>query len=168
MAWLWSFSVNVGTKEAAERFNEAFDKNSVMIDGQEHQLFVFEPYEFEGEWYVGFAPESNTKSDLLWKSGEASSAEQARQMTAVGNELFERLRRVSEPFVFAVVGVECSEWMTSQDIVTVIWDPAFMTDSGGLVVSQSVWEHSEQPKHFVPFYDGYYWIPWQGEKYPPK
>ncbi len=80
-------------------------------------------------------------------------------MNEMGHKLYDRLLTAS-PFIFALVGVEVDEITSTTEIANDIQEDNYV----GLVVTTKIWEQANQPKSFIPFNDGYYWHPYEGEK----
>lgn len=78
--------------------------------------------------------------------------------TAVGYQFFELLKNAPN-FRYAMVGVEAGEWVDYQDILDVDFDGYL--PSHGIVLSNELAVRIDE--RFVPFKDGYSWIPYKGE-----
>jgi hypothetical protein len=109
-----------------------------------------------GNWWCHVLPAVVSRSGV-------ESAEDASQMTALGHELYERLRSAPPLYRFALAGVETDEFRTFAELL----EEDELQRFPGLVLADSLWEELGRPERFARFAPGYRWMPYEGERYEP-
>jgi hypothetical protein len=151
MAWIFSLSVECGTKEeAAKAVANHFSGLIVMLaDGSRFPCGAGVHCDGEG-WWVVVCPDGVSR-------GGIRNDQDQRQMTEIGFALYDRLR-TSPPYRYALAGIEVDDFRHFHEL-----DNDDLENSGfnGLVLADSVWKHFGSPSRYVPFVPGYRWRPFE-------
>jgi len=85
-------------------------------------------------------------------------------MSELGAALYNRLKS-APPYRFALAGVEVDG---AVDYEVIDQDMITQECYNGMVISEELWMRLGSPAAFIPFSMGYFWRPYQGEKYRPQ
>jgi hypothetical protein len=110
-----------------------------------------------GHWWCHVVPAGVSRSGI-------ESADDAAAMTALGHELYERLRSAPPLHRFALGGVETDEFRTYAELL----EERELQRFPGLVLADPLWDELGRPEGFERFAEGYRWIPYEGERYEPS
>ncbi|MBN2493370.1 MAG: hypothetical protein JXR96_02165 [Deltaproteobacteria bacterium] len=159
MAWIFSLSMECGDDAAAaaeltahfESFSlEGESGESISIRGQTL-------LDDEGATWVMAIPQG------VSRVGIQSDAD-ARSMTLLGSQLYDRLRIAPRGYRFALCGIEVDGFRTCAELL----DADAIRRFRGLVVEEAIFKAVGEPPAFEPFAPGYWWLPYGGETYPPR
>lgn len=158
MAWIFSLSIECSTNEnAAKSICEHFEDLRIsFVDG----LFAIFKADIRNDSEKNYWVLVSSRNMKV--GGEASPVLTEKKYTSeAGKQLYERLKTVSAPFRFALVGWEVDEFLTYSQLNKDDLAEGVML---GLVISEEVCECFGRPAHFVQFKDGYYWQAYKGEE----
>ncbi|PAX53251.1 hypothetical protein [Brunnivagina elsteri] len=157
MAWIFSLSAECGSKqEDAEKFAQYFDNILLTLsNGTQSQCQVNVFQDIEENWWCRVYPNNISEVGV-------DTAESAYLMTEIGILLYKYLRE-SPSFRYALVGIEVDEFRTYNELREELPNLSFP----GLVIAESVWNHTFSSEYFRPFRLGYLWKPYEGEVYKP-
>jgi hypothetical protein len=153
MAWTFALSAECGPhRDSAESFKRHFDGAQwTLSDGVTSRCMNAMHIDESGNRWAIICPSGVSK-------GGVNSHQSARQLSEVGTLLYAVLRTAPE-FRYAAVGAESDEFMYFHNIGTdLVTQPI-----SGLVICNLIWERLERPDIFVPFAQGYRWVPYEGE-----
>lgn len=141
-------------RDSAESFARYFEGVEwTLSDGVKSRCMNGVHIDESGNWWAEICPSDVSRTGV-------SSDQAARQLSEVGALLYAVLRTAPD-FRYAAVGVESDEFMLfpniGNDLVT--------HPISGLVICNAIWERLERPDIFVPFAQGYRWVPYKGEVY---
>jgi len=155
MAWVFQLAAECGpNKGGAEVISDHFKTfRLVLSDGLESSCSVSLIPDNESNWWCLVTPNNVSKSGV-------KDEHDAEQLTELGYVLYQQLRACST-FRYALVGIEVELFRLYSELVN---EESYMKFSG-LVLSQDLWEVIGRPSEVEEFKPGYFWFPYQGEKF---
>jgi len=152
MSWIFSLSVECGSREAAGAMKAHFDRLALTtVAGDLAELRISTHVDTDGSWWCWAAPAG-------FPSAGPSSQEELVLATHFGHQFYGHLREAPD-FRFALTGVEVDEFRLYSQLDTDIDRLNF----AGLVVSEAIWTAQGSSKKFESFRPGYRWRPYEGE-----